>query len=164
MFERLYDKLRSLLSKFSPYMQNIVEDLGTVSHVIQLAVAPVFLLTGIGAILSVLAMRLGRVVDRYRVLIERDAHSPQNLLEIRILSNRAVWTHWAITLCTISALLVATVIVALFIGYERSKDPSHLVSPLFILAMVSLIIGLICFIREISLSTHTIALPKELEE
>ena len=145
-------------------MQNIVEDLSTVSHVIQLAVAPVFLLTGIGAILSVLARRLGRVVDRYRVLMDRDPLSPHNLLEIRMLSNRAVWTHWAITLCTISALLVSTVIVALFIGYESSIDPSHIVAPLFILAMVSLIIGLVCFIREISLSTHTIELPEKLKE
>jgi hypothetical protein len=59
---------------------------------------------------------------------------------------------------------VATVIVALFIGYERSKDPSHIVAPLFILAMVCLIIGLVCFLREISLSTHTIELPEDLKE
>jgi hypothetical protein len=145
-------------------MQNFVEDLSAVSHVIELAVAPVFLLTGIGAVLSVLATRLGRVVDRYRVLIERDSHSKKNIEEMRLLANRAVWVHWSITLCTISALLVATVIVALFIGYERSKDPSHFVSPLFILAMLSLILGLICFLREIYLSTHTIALPEELKE
>lgn len=145
-------------------MQNLVEDLSTVSHVIQLAVAPVFLLTGIGAILSVLAMRLGRVVDRYRVLSERDSHSVKNVQEIRLLSKRAVWVHWSITLCTVSALLVATVIVALFIGYVRSKDPSHFVAPLFIVAMLSLILGLICFLREIYLSTHTIELPDELKE
>lgn len=141
-----------------------MDEIGTVSHVIQLAVAPVFLLTGIGAILSVLAVRLGRVVDRYRVLIERDSHSPKNVQEIRLLAKRAVWVHWSISLCTISALLVATVIVALFIGYERSRDPSHFVSPLFILAMISLISGLICFLREISLSTHTIELPEELKD
>ncbi len=145
-------------------MQIFMDEIGAVSHVIQLAVAPVFLLTGIGAILSVLALRLGRVVDRYRVLIERDSHSPKNLQEIRLLAKRAVWVHWSISLCTISALMVATVIVALFIGYERSRDPSHFVSPLFILAMISLISGLICFLREISLSTHTIELPEELKE
>lgn len=145
-------------------MQVFMDEIGTVSHVIQLAVAPVFLLTGIGAILSVLAVRLGRVVDRYRVLIERDSHSPKNVQEIRLLAKRAVWVHWSISLCTISALLVATVIVALFIGYERSRDPSHFVSPLFILAMISLISGLICFLREISLSTHTIELPEELKD
>jgi len=145
-------------------MIEISENLTTVSQVIQQAVAPVFLLTGIGAILSVLAMRLGRVVDRYRTLMERDGHSPQHLKEIRILSKRAVWVHWSITLCTVSALMVAMVIGALFVGYEREKDPSHVVSPMFIIAMISLIFGLICFLREIYLSTHTIALPSMLED
>jgi hypothetical protein len=145
-------------------MQTFVDELSTISHVIQLAVAPAFLLTGIGAILSVLAVRLGRVVDRYRVLIERDVHLPKTITEIRMLAQRAEWVHWAITLCSVSALLVATVIVALFIGYERSRDPSHFVSPLFIAAMVSLIVGLLCFLREITLSTHTIELPDELKE
>ena len=145
-------------------MQTFIEELGTVSHVIQLAVAPAFLLTGIGAIISVLAQRLGRVVDRYRVLIERDCHIPRNINEIRLLSKRAVWVHWSITFCTVSALLVAMVIVVLFIGYERSKDPSHFVSPLFISAMISLIFGLICFLREIHLSIHTIEVPEELKE
>ena len=75
-------------------MQTFVEELSIVSHVIQLAVAPAFLLTGIAAIISVLAMRLGRVVDRYRVLVEREVHSEKNVQEIRLLSNRAVWVHW----------------------------------------------------------------------
>ncbi|MEN9725410.1 MAG: hypothetical protein RLZZ98_919, partial [Pseudomonadota bacterium] len=81
-------------------MIEITENLTTVSQVIQQAVAPVFLLTGIGAILSVLAMRLGRVVDRYRVLMERDGHLPHHVKEIRLLAKRAVWVHWSITLCT----------------------------------------------------------------
>ena len=144
-------------------MVEISENLTTISQVIQQAVAPVFLLTGIGAILSVLAMRLGRVVDRYRVLMERKPLTAQDTEEVRILSRRAVWVQWSITLCTVSALMVAIVIGALFVGYEREKDPSHMVSPMFILAMVSLIIGLVCFLREIYLSTHTIALPSELE-
>lgn len=145
-------------------MIEISENLTTVSQVIQQAVAPVFLLTGVGAILSVLAMRLGRVVDRYRVLMERGGRKPENIQEIFILSKRAVWVHWSITLCTVSALLVALVIGALFVGYEREKDPSHIVSPMFILAMACLIVGLLCFLREIYLSTHTIALPSELED
>ena len=136
-------------------MQTFVEDLSTVSRVIQLAVAPVFLLTGIGAVLSVLAIRLGRVVDRYRVLQDRDTHATKNIEEIQMLAKRAVWVHWSITLCTLSALLVAMVIAALFIGYERSRDPSHLVSPLFIMAMICLILGLICFFtRNLSFNSH----------
>ena len=144
-------------------MIEITENLTTISQVIQQAVAPVFLLTGIGAILSVLAMRLGRVVDRYRVLMERDGHLAHHVKEIRLLAKRAVWVHWSITLCTVSALLVAVVIGALFVGYERAKDPSHLVSPMFIFAMICLILGLMCFLREIYLSTHTIELPPEFE-
>jgi hypothetical protein len=141
-------------------MQNVVENVTTVSHVIQLAVAPVFLLTGIGAILSVLASRLGRVVDRFRVLFEKhDLHQEKVLREMKNLSRRAVWVHWSISLCTISSLLIAIVIGTLFVGSEIKFDSSHIVSPLFILAMLSLILGLICFLREIYLSIHNFELP-----
>lgn len=143
-------------------IQNI-ESLSTVAHVIQLAVAPVFLLTGIGAILSVLAMRLGRIVDRFRILNEsHDRHHAHVLAEMKILSDRSDWVHWAITLCTVSALLVALVIATLFVGTGVKFDTAHWVSPMFVLAMIALIFGLICFLREIYLSTHTIELPPEL--
>ena len=76
-------------------MQIVAENLITVAHVIQLAVAPVFLLTGIGAILSVLTGRLGRLVDRFRVLTETDEQLPANQVrELKILTVRAVWVHW----------------------------------------------------------------------
>ncbi len=136
-------------------MQIIAENLTTVSHVIQLAVAPVFLLTGIGAILSVLTGRLGRLVDRYRALTEsHETLQPNQQRELAILSVRAAWVHWAITLCTASALFVAIVIGALFLGAVANINPSRIVSTLFIVAMASLIIGLGCFLREISLSVH----------
>ena len=136
-------------------MQIVAENLTTVSHVIQLAVAPVFLLTGVGAILSVLTGRLGRLVDRYRALTE--TQKPllgKQARELEVLSVRAVWVHWAITLCTVSALFVAIVIGALFVGAVVDINPSRAVSILFIMAMTSLIIGLGCFLREISLSVH----------
>ena len=136
-------------------MQIVAENLTTVSHVIQLAVAPVFLLTGVGAILSVLTGRLGRLVDRYRALTETQKPLlPKQARELEVLSVRAVWVHWSITLCTISALFVAIVIGALFVGAVVDINPSRTVSILFILAMTSLIIGLGCFLREISLSVH----------
>ena len=136
-------------------MQIVAENLTTVAHVIQLAVAPVFLLTGVGAILSVLTGRLGRLVDRFRVLTEASEPLPANQArELEILTVRAVWVHWAITLCTASALFVAIVIGALFLGAVANVDPSRIVSILFIVAMTSLIIGLGCFLREISLSVH----------
>lgn len=136
-------------------MQIVAENLSTVSHVIQLAVAPVFLLTGVGAILSVLTGRLGRLVDRFRALSEtRETLPAAQSRELTILTVRARWVHWAITLCTASALFVAIVIGALFVGAVIDINPSRIVSILFIMAMTSLIIGLGCFLREISLSVH----------
>jgi hypothetical protein len=133
-------------------------DISSVAHVIQLAVAPVFLLTGIGAILSVLSTRLARVIDRYRVLatmdeMERIAHQR----EMRNLLSRSRWIHWAITLCTVCALLVCVVIAALFIGAEIGRDPSWLIAALFTAAMLALVAGLVCFLREIALATGVIS-------
>ena len=143
-------------------MQIVAENLTTVAHVIQLAVAPVFLLTGIGAILSVLTGRLGRLVDRFRVLTETVEQLPPNQVrELSILNVRARWVHWAITLCTASALFVAIVIAALFMGAVIDLNPSRVVSILFIIAMASLIIGLGCFLREISLSINIFDLNKK---
>src|SRR4029453_5723798 len=92
-----------------------------VAHAIQLSVAPVFLLTGIGAILSVMTNRLGRVVDRARTL-GRDvlefgaAAAPLKLNELYALARRALWVGRAIALCTITALLISAVIAILFLG------------------------------------------------
>lgn len=132
-------------------------DVTIVAHVIQLAVAPVFLLTGIGAIMAVLTNRLARVVDRFRALDNlSEQRQPKHDQEMQTLLHRARWVHWAVTLCTLSALFICIVIAALFIGSEIGLDPSRVVSLLFITAMFLLIIGLLCFLREISLSTGTI--------
>ncbi|ADE11553.1 DUF2721 domain-containing protein [Sideroxydans lithotrophicus] len=136
----------------------------TVAQVIQQAVAPVFLLTGVGAVLSVLSVRLARVIDRFRVLdtasnSERATHA----IEIDTLILRARWIHWAISLCTTCALLICIVIAALFIGSELGKDPSTPIAVLFIAAMLALTTGLLCFLREIALSTNIINFPKSQE-
>lgn len=141
-------------------------------HVIQQAVAPVFLLTGVGAMLGVLTNRLSRIIDRSRMLDERSraltaaqseepalAHAtadPVSLArmqqELAMLKRRNRWIHRAITLCTVCALLVCVVIATLFLGLELGFDPSRPVSLLFVTAMLSLIGGLLCFLREISLA------------
>ena len=126
-------------------------DISTVVHVIQLAVAPVFLLTGIGAILSVLVNRLGRVVDRFRVL---EALAPDTVEdEMGILADRARLIHRAISLCTAGALLICVVIATLFVGAILAVDVSAGIAILFIIAMLALIVGLLCFLREIFLAT-----------
>ncbi|CAG0977766.1 hypothetical protein RHDC1_01653 [Rhodocyclaceae bacterium] len=130
----------------------------TVAHVIQLAVAPVFLLTGVGAILAVLINRLARVVDRFRVLERMQpaaGNDERSILdaEMAILSRRAHLIHWAISLCTVCALFICIVIATLFTGSVLGADLSGTVAALFIAAMLALISGLLCFLREISLAT-----------
>lgn len=132
-------------------------DVINVAHAIQQSVAPVFLLTGVGAILNVLSSRLARVIDRFRVLDrandkERAAYEP----EISVLLKRSRWIHWAISLSTICALLICIVIAALFIGSELNKDPSATIATFFIGAMLAMTLGLLCFLREISLATGPI--------
>jgi Protein of unknown function (DUF2721) len=153
-------------------MQSVIHSVSTASEVIQLAIAPVFLLMGVSTLLGVLTGRLGRLVDRFRALNEK-CESPQAQAEnpscanysqeLHILSCRANWVHWAITLSTLSLLLVSVVIGMLFLGSAIRWDSSWLVSTLFIVAMLSLIISLGCFLREIHLSKHTFALPTNKE-
>jgi len=139
-----------------------IADIPTIAHVIQQAVAPVFLLTGIGSILGVLTSRLGRTVDRFRNLCELTGNGAGKVqAEMRTLSIRARWTHWAITLCTLSALCICLSIAAMFVGVELTIDLSSPVAMLFIAAMLTLISGLLCFLREISLATGIIEMRKK---
>jgi hypothetical protein len=142
-----------------------VASVSSVAHVIQLAVAPVFLLTGVGAILAVLINRLARIVDRFRTL-ERSLPASRKgghaalKTEMARLSRRARRIHWAISLCTVSALLICVVIVTLFVGAVMGVDLSGTIATLFIAAMLALIVGLLSFLREITLATGGIHVVK----
>ena len=138
-------------------MQN-ANDILSIAHAIQQSVAPVFLLTGVGAILSVLSSRLARVIDRFRILNTIDDGKNTDTSEQTILLRRASWIHRAISLCTACALFVCIVIAALFVGSELNKDPSRAISMFFIAAMLALTAGLLCFLREIYLATDSIKL------
>ncbi|HEX5127730.1 MAG TPA: DUF2721 domain-containing protein, partial [Rhodocyclaceae bacterium] len=123
-----------------------VAEITSVARVIQTAIAPVFLLTGIGAILGVMANRLSRIVDRFRALEnmesrERSAHND----EMMTLARRARWIHAAVTLGTCAALFICVVIAVLFISAQIGADPARVVALLFIMAMLALISGLLCF-------------------
>ena len=136
------------------------------SHIIQVAVAPVFLLTGIGSILGVLANRLGRIVDRARFLESRELsrHLTEASAEVELmrLAERKRWVNRAITLCTLCALLVCTVIATLFVGAFVTLEIGTIVAALFILSMLALIAGLLCFLREIYIATHKERTPRGL--
>ena len=136
-------------------------DVHSVAHAIQLAVAPVFLLTGIGAMLSVMTNRLGRVIDRARVLEQKLEASQGNDADalrahLKTLAFRAKLIGRAINLCTTTALLVCTVIALLFVGAFLGVDPSIPVALLFIAAMVALVAGLLWFLREIFVATSSL--------
>ncbi len=137
-------------------MQTVANVTG-VAHVIQLAVAPVFLLTSVGALLSVMTNRLGRVIDRFRALDKAsdvtsgDARSTISQEMLRLM-RRAKMIHWAIGLCTSCALLICFVIASLFVGALIDVDMPVLIGSLFVLAMLTLVAGLLCFLREITLA------------
>ncbi len=143
-------------------MQRIISDVTTVAHAIQLSVAPVFLLTGIGAILSVMTNRLGRIIDRARVLEARfeaancDEHRDQLRIDLGTLARRARLIGRAINLCTTTALLICTVIALLFLGVFFTLDPAIPVALLFIVAMLCMVSGLIMFLREIFIATASL--------
>ncbi len=133
------------------------QNVGAVAHVIQLAVAPVFLLTAVGTMLSVMTNRLARIIDRARVLEAKleAAHPDHPEATVKLhtnlatLSRRADLIGHAITLCTSTAVLVCTVIALLFVGDYIRYDMSLPIALLFILAMLLLVLGLINFLREI---------------
>jgi hypothetical protein len=129
-----------------------------VANAIQLAVAPVFLRSGIGAILMVMTNRLGRIIDRARVLEERLDNASKELhpalrTDLATLSRRAKLISCAITLCTATALPVCTVIAVLFLSAFLRFDLSIPVALLFIAAMLAFFLGLLWFLREIYVAT-----------
>ncbi|AKH70245.1 Protein of unknown function (DUF2721) [Spongiibacter sp. IMCC21906] len=132
-----------------------------ITHAIQQAVAPVFLLAGVGAILNVLANRLSRIVDRSRTLHARleTADDPRRQgidRELAVLVRRGRVVHRAIGFATTSALLVCIVIATLFISAVAEWNSGLMVAALFVLAMLFLISALIGFLREIQLATRVI--------
>jgi hypothetical protein len=128
---------------------------------IQLAVAPVFLLSGIGAFLNVLTARLGRVVDRAR-RIEGEitgldpAARQAALANLSALDRRISYAHLAITMCTISALLVCVVVAILFVGDLLDIHKAGFVAVLFVAAMATLIVGLLLFLTEVRIATRSV--------
>lgn len=132
---------------------------GNVVSFIQLAIAPVFLLTGVGAMLGVLTSRLGRIIDRARGLESRYQVSVDKLERLRLhadmkfLSRRARLVSWAISSCTSCSLFVSLIIVTLFVEALLDVHLRGVVPLLFIVAMLAFIFGLLLFLREIYLAT-----------
>lgn len=135
--------------------------LSDITHTIQLAVAPVFLLTAIGTTLSVLTNRLARIIDRARLL---EAQFPSAKLddqrrmrsELDHLSERARLIHAALTSGVGAALAVCLLITLAFLGYLTQLNLGQPVAVLFIVAMGLLVFSLVSFLREIFISVQSL--------
>ena len=132
-----------------------------IARTIQLSVAPVFLLTAIGTTLSVLTSRLNRIVDRARVLEGRmpslfTMEQDEIRTELSTISRRSKLINVAITLGTICALLICSMIAAMFIGVFLSIDLSDVVALLFVTAVIAFIGALLAFLREIFIAVNAL--------
>jgi hypothetical protein len=131
-----------------------------ISRVIQLAVAPVFLLTAIATMINALNSRLGRIVDRRRVVQDRlqtrvDHDAEMAKLEIRMLVRRSRLVYYAIFGAVLSALLVCLVVAGAFLGALLGVDLARGVAALFIAAMLAMIGALGLFLREVFLAVRS---------
>jgi len=128
-----------------------------VARLIQLAVAPVFLLTAVGTIIGVLSTRLGRAVDRSRLLEDRLRQlQPEGQKvareELGVLSRRVRLVYAAMVLSVICALFVGMLIAVAFVDAFINIDLSRFIGLLFIGAMLAFIVSLLLFLREIFLA------------
>jgi len=142
-------------------MLSTPSDIHDVSFAIRDAVAPVFLLTGIGSILSVLVNRLGRSIDRARTLNAMKPEQQKDYLEeFDIIVRRTRWMRWSVGLFIFAGLCVALSIASVFVGVAIGVHLTNFVLFTFITAMISLILGLLCFLREIILASREVIAPR----
>jgi Protein of unknown function (DUF2721) len=140
---------------FSLHSENI-------ARVIQLSVAPVFLLAGVGATLNVLVGRLVRIVDRARLteaqFKDADESLSKDLQErLEVLATRARLISRAIALSVLTAVMVPVVIVSLFISELFQVNLAVPVAVTFIVGLISLAVGLVYFLREVFVATAALS-------
>ena len=143
-----------------------MQPLQDITHTIQLAIAPVFLLTALGTTLSMFATRLGRIVDRARrvearLRDEAGAIREKSRRELRLLETRVRLIHWSLTLGTTAALLVCLLIAIAFVGYLFEARVGPIVAVLFIAAMAAFVGALLCLLREVGLAIATLEFGRE---
>lgn len=140
-----------------------VEQIG---DIIKLALAPVFLLVGIGAVLNVVTHRVGRIIDRARMFegLTPDATNANttNFSQSRIdaeltsLNRRMKFANWSITFLVAAALMICVDVILLFANGLVTTDLTAWVLVLFIASMSFITGGLLAFFFEVSLATATL--------
>ena len=143
-------------------MEGLEWNIDTVASVIDIAVAPVFLLAGISGLLMVLTNRLGRTIDRSRSLQATEAevqsaiHSQTLRVEMDNLLRRMHLVYFAISMAVLSAILVCLVVVTLFLGSLLQLNVSSVIAGLFIVCMVVLSVAFCAFLLEILVATRVV--------
>ena len=134
-------------------------DVTAVARVIELSVAPVFLLAGISGLMVVLTNRLARIIDRARALraAESEFASDEDILRIRrelkAAHARGKVVNFAILMATLSALMVCLVIITLFLGSLQSAEMSVVISGMFVICILFLAMSFCAFLAEVLIST-----------
>ncbi len=137
--------------------------------VLQVAVGPVILISGVGLLLLSMTNRLGRTIDRTRDLIDpphgvseelRKRHASQ----LEILWQRALLLRSAITLAAISALLAAVLIIVIFVSELLKLEIAIIVVAIFVACLLAVIGSLIYFIRDIDLSLRALAMELSIRD
>lgn len=128
-----------------------------IAAVIQLALAPVFMLTALAGIIAALNARLGRAIDRRRDLEGRlprmpEAETPSARAELGVIERRIRFVYLAILFAVIAGLFICLLIAAAFLGAFVSVDISRMLAGMFVCAMLALIACLLLFLREIFLA------------
>jgi hypothetical protein len=129
-----------------------------IAGVIQLSVAPVFLLAGVGAIVNAMSTRLGRTVDRARTLeselASTDVARTERIQgELRTISVRARLIGRAIALAVLCALLVTVLLIVAFVDAFLATDLSFVLATIFIAALVAFSGSLVVFLREVLIAS-----------
>ena len=128
-----------------------------IAHLIQSSVAPVFLLTGVAAMLGVLTNRLARIVDRARTIELRLENHPGMARELheelRVLARRSRYINFAISLCALAAVMVASVVVTLFANAFFGLGLAGVIALLFVGSLLVLAIAFIAFFVEVRYAT-----------
>lgn len=140
-------------------------DLNAVSQGIQLAIAPVFLLNAVAAMIGAVAGRLARIIDRARhleVLIEDAPQSPKltrMLDELKLLRRRSALVNWCIALLILCAILIGSTIIFLFFGETLEVNFARTATVSFTGGVVSFLLALMCFFAETLLSAKILKMP-----
>lgn len=146
---------------------DVVIEVGTVADSVRLAVAPIFLLTGIGAFLNVCASRLSRIVDRSRdieplLLSSRGAAHDRWLAELQTLDRRMSLVSSAITLSVVSAVLICSVVALLFVTSLVEPQVGIAIAFLFVAATVAIAVSFAIFLVETRVGARAVRVRSEL--